>query len=671
MNKNIAISVKNVSKNFRIPHQKVDSLRSTFVGAFHKKTYEEFRALDNVSFEVKKGEFFGVIGRNGSGKSTLLKILAGIYKPDTGTVKINGRISPFLELGIGFNPELSGRDNVYLNATVLGLTKKQIDEKFDEIVAFSELERFIDQKLKNYSSGMQVRLAFAVSIHANREILLMDEVLAVGDSNFQSKCLQEFRRYKKEEKTVVIVTHNIGVVQEYCDRGVMLRNGLVKFVGDADELSNQYIKQNIYDVGARSEKEHCERKNDSLNDPMVAHVSAIEFYDSENRRRESFGSGEDLKIKIAFRIKQKKKRINIGVSIFSSERVYLFGTNTIFDHFKIINNEQDEIVEINLRKIPLTQGVYYARVVIVGEDFTDILSTVRQSRNIYIQQRNRCEGLLNMDREWKISEEMENEEVSICFTIDKNYAEHCAVTMTSVLHNSKSNFHFFIVSNNLDQKEKEYLRIVQKKVRDCKITFIEVDIKNFEDCHVPEGSRFIIANYFRLRLASILPHLEKIIYMDADMIANADLKELWNEKFDGNYMMACRSMVYERNSKRLGLSKKTPYINSGLIVMDLKSIRRDGVEKLFTEYQAYNPDNLVNVEQDVLNLVLVNRTPGIKQLSQQWNVELRTDIEIFDDYKKFVENPYILHFITDDKPWKKGSRQRYGEKYWEYKKFLQ
>ena len=168
MEKDITISVKNVSKTFRIPHEKVTSIKGAVTGVLKRnKGYEEFKALDDVSFEVKKGEFFGIIGRNGSGKSTLLKILAGIYQADKGKVKVNGMISPFLELGIGFNPELSGRDNVYLNATVLGMTKKQIDEKFDSIVKFSELERFIDQKLKNYSSGMQVSLKFNVSTHTN------------------------------------------------------------------------------------------------------------------------------------------------------------------------------------------------------------------------------------------------------------------------------------------------------------------------------------------------------------------------------------------------------------------------------------------------------------------------------------------------------------------------
>lgn len=242
MDKDIAISVKNVSKTFKIPHERVSSLRGAAVSMFTRnKGYEEFKALDDVSFEVKKGEFFGIIGRNGSGKSTLLKILAGIYQPDKGKVKINGRISPFLELGIGFNPELSGRDNVYLNATVLGLTKKEIDEKFDSIVKFSELERFIDQKLKNYSSGMQVRLAFSVSIHANREILLMDEVLAVGDINFQKKCYEYFESIKGK-KTVLFVSHDLSNMERFCDKSLLIMNGKMELVGNTVLVIDRYKK---------------------------------------------------------------------------------------------------------------------------------------------------------------------------------------------------------------------------------------------------------------------------------------------------------------------------------------------------------------------------------------------------------------------------------------------
>lgn len=249
--KEIAISVRNVSKTFRIPHESTNTLKGAFVNIFKKNTYESFNALDGISFEVKKGEFFGILGRNGSGKSTLLKILASVYIADKGSIKLNGLVSPFLELGIGFNPELSGRDNIYLNATVLGLTEKEIDEKFDSIVDFSELERFIDQKIKNYSSGMQVRLAFSVAIHANREILLMDEVLAVGDANFQSKCLTEFSRYKEMGKTVILVTHDIGTVQRYCDRAMLLRNGKIEMIGNPEEVGNEYIYQNMSDEEKR------------------------------------------------------------------------------------------------------------------------------------------------------------------------------------------------------------------------------------------------------------------------------------------------------------------------------------------------------------------------------------------------------------------------------------
>jgi ABC-2 type transport system ATP-binding protein len=257
----MAISVKNVSKRFTIPHEKTNSLKGAFINIFRKNTYEKFYALKDVSFEVKKGEFFGILGRNGSGKSTLLKILAGVYTANNGSVEIDGLVSPFLELGIGFNPELSGRDNIYLNATVLGLREKEIDAKFDSIVAFSELERFIDQKIKNYSSGMQVRLAFSVAIHANHEILLMDEVLAVGDVNFQAKCLREFARYKEMGKTVILVTHDIATVQCYCDRAMLLRSGEVVKIGSAEEVGNEYMRQNMADEGRRVADEQKKLKS--------------------------------------------------------------------------------------------------------------------------------------------------------------------------------------------------------------------------------------------------------------------------------------------------------------------------------------------------------------------------------------------------------------------------
>jgi ABC-type polysaccharide/polyol phosphate transport system ATPase subunit len=236
------IKVNNVVKKFLIPHEKIDTMRSAFVNFFHKKTYEKFDALKGVSFKVQKGETFGIIGRNGSGKSTLLKILAGIYQCDEGSVEIEGEISPFLELGIGFNNELSGKDNIYLNSIILGLTKKEVDEKLQSIIDFSEVGRFIDQKVKNYSSGMRSRLAFSVAVHADREILLMDEVMAVGDVRFQEKCLKTFENFRKKKKTIVLVSHSPETIKKSCDRAMVLDQGVIKSIGKPEKVMKDYEK---------------------------------------------------------------------------------------------------------------------------------------------------------------------------------------------------------------------------------------------------------------------------------------------------------------------------------------------------------------------------------------------------------------------------------------------
>ena len=213
-----AIRIDNVSKSFKLPDERVDSVKSLFVNPLRSKKglqTETQHALKNISFEVKKGEFFGIVGRNGSGKSTLLKIIAGIYQPTKGKVTLKGRLVPFIELGVGFNPELTGRENVYLNGALMGFSTKEVGKKYDQIVEFAELERFMDQKLKNYSSGMQVRLAFSVAtILAESDILLIDEVLAVGDADFQRKCFEYFKRVKKLKKTVVFVSHDMNAIRE-------------------------------------------------------------------------------------------------------------------------------------------------------------------------------------------------------------------------------------------------------------------------------------------------------------------------------------------------------------------------------------------------------------------------------------------------------------------------
>jgi ABC-type polysaccharide/polyol phosphate transport system ATPase subunit len=236
-----AIEVVGVSKEFRLPHEERTTFKEHFLHPFHRVTYETQRALDDVSFSVEHGEFLGVIGPNGSGKSTLLKILAGIYRADSGTVRIDGLLSPFIELGVGFNTELNARDNVRINGTLLGLSRRELDERFDDIIEFAELERFVDQKLKNYSSGMLARLAYSIAIQVDFDVLLLDEVLAVGDESFQRKCFETFRRFRAERKTIVLVTHALETVTDFADRALLLKNGQVRAYGPPEEVISSYL----------------------------------------------------------------------------------------------------------------------------------------------------------------------------------------------------------------------------------------------------------------------------------------------------------------------------------------------------------------------------------------------------------------------------------------------
>jgi ABC-type polysaccharide/polyol phosphate transport system ATPase subunit len=235
-----AIEVNGLSKTFLLPHEQRTTLKERFLHPFRHVTYERNEALRDVAFAIEQGEFFGVIGPNGSGKSTLLKILAGIYVGDSGGVAVHGKLSPFIELGVGFNEELTGADNVRINGVMLGLTIDQVDRRFEEIVAFAGLERFIDQKLKNYSSGMRVRLAYAISIQVEFDILLLDEVLAVGDEDFQEKCFRTMETIRAGGKTIVLVSHDLNSIERLCDRALLLRGGGVEAVGAPDEVIAQY-----------------------------------------------------------------------------------------------------------------------------------------------------------------------------------------------------------------------------------------------------------------------------------------------------------------------------------------------------------------------------------------------------------------------------------------------
>jgi len=246
VNKEPAVIVENITKSFKIPLEGSSGLKQKLINQFKgRKGFREFTPLKDINFTVYKGDFFGIVGRNGSGKSTLLKTIAGIYTPQAGMVHVAGSLVPFIELGVGFNPELSGKENVYLNGALLGFSRKEINEMYDEIVEFAELKDFMEERLKNYSSGMQVRLAFSIAIKAKGDVLVLDEVLAVGDAAFQQKCFDYFEELRKDKKTIIIVTHDMGAVQRFCNRAMMISDGVIEKIGTPDEVADIYKRENL------------------------------------------------------------------------------------------------------------------------------------------------------------------------------------------------------------------------------------------------------------------------------------------------------------------------------------------------------------------------------------------------------------------------------------------
>lgn len=290
----VVVSVRDIHKEFILPQSKNSSFKQVAVNIVRKNKKVTNKVLDGVSFEIYKGDFFGIVGRNGSGKSTLLKLIAGVYTATAGTIKISGALTPFIELGVGFNPELSGRDNVYLNGALLGFNRKQMDLIYDEIVEFAELEPFMGQKLKNYSSGMQVRLAFSIAVKAKSDILIFDEVLAVGDEAFQKKCIDVFEGYKASGQTVILVTHAMTTVKKFCNRAVLIDEGKVVKIGNPVEIADRYSALNQIDVDKQIEVRA--EKSEAVGGSSIK----VDVLDTMSKKRRSFGVAESITFDISW-----------------------------------------------------------------------------------------------------------------------------------------------------------------------------------------------------------------------------------------------------------------------------------------------------------------------------------------------------------------------------------
>lgn len=310
----IALEVKNVSKSFRLPTEQASGIKQAFVNWTRGiKGYKEQKVLQDISFQVEKGDFFGIVGRNGSGKSTLLKLISQIYTPDKGQIKVNGKLVPFIELGVGFNPELTGRENVYLNGALLGFSHEEVSAMYEEIVEFAELEEFMDQKLKNYSSGMQVRLAFSIAIKADADVLVLDEVLAVGDAAFQRKCFNYFAHLKKEKKTVILVTHSMEHVTKFCNKAMLIDKDHETIVGTPMDVSMVYRRLNMPESDSSKEDSNI---IGSAKDKIDINVD----YTNSGKRL-------DFDINVNSRVEMKDSVLTFVISRDTGEMVYRWVTD--------------------------------------------------------------------------------------------------------------------------------------------------------------------------------------------------------------------------------------------------------------------------------------------------------------------------------------------------------
>lgn len=397
-----AIVVKNVTKEFIIPHEKKTTLFENIMGAFNSSTYEKFVALKDVSFTVNRGDSIGIIGDNGSGKSTLLKIISKILRPTSGSVEVNGHITPFLELGVGFQPDLTARENIEVYSTVMGLSDKEIARNIDGVLEFAGLTKFADTKLKNFSSGMQVRLAFATAIQKTPDLLLVDEVLAVGDMEFQQRCMDIFMRYKKSGVTMLFVSHDLNAVRRFCDKTVLLRQGQLVSFSDTNDVIDRYIHDITPEAQINSVSENSVKEKDAENSRLVIReaeslsddkaistldtdklraitgyrwgnkkieITDVKFLDKNGKEGSYFTSGEAITISATYATKEPIKEPVFGFDIYDEKGNYCYATNSILKNNVINELNGEGIVKIKIDELPLLQGKYFVSIAVQSSNY--------------------------------------------------------------------------------------------------------------------------------------------------------------------------------------------------------------------------------------------------------------------------------------------------------------
>lgn len=382
----IAIDVKDITKKFKIYYDKGSQLKERLL--FRKRSrYEERMVLKGISFQIKKGEAVGLIGHNGCGKSTTLKLLTRIMYPDSGTITMNGRVSSLIELGAGFHPDMSGRENIFTNAAIFGLTKKEIDSRLNDIISFSELEEFIDNPVRTYSSGMYMRLAFSVAINVDADILLIDEILGVGDANFQAKCFNKLREIKASGTTIVIVSHSLGQIEQICERSIWIHDGLIRAEGPPKEIDLEYLEymglklqENTAKEMQKKNEEASEKKSESKTEDTEqeayknrwgsgqARITGIKAYTENGSQQRVFRTGEKIILKVNYSVKEKVEDAVFGIGIFNRDGVQCYGTNTRIDKLNSFDIDKDGVFEIALEEMNLLPGEYLLDIAIESGD---------------------------------------------------------------------------------------------------------------------------------------------------------------------------------------------------------------------------------------------------------------------------------------------------------------